>query len=636
MLKYGALAAALALLPAGTTKASPRATPDRPLEHWVKRLDSKDRDTRREAVQKIAALGPQGRAAGPALAARLGDADVGLVFDIAQALIAVGAPEAEAGTRELLVRRRPRCGGNYLEDGHLHQFPGPVVAHLASIVQKDRHPGTRVLAAEVLGRLRAHSSVGPKPRSLFSRAGASADLVVPALTAALKDAVPAVRVASASALVALDPRQSKTVVPVAVALIADGAIAPDMPPHVMRHAEDDAVALLARLLDSDDSGRRERAGRGLACLAPASLPALTRALRSGPARSRLAAAQGLASANGNLLRPVVPALTAALADEEKQVRYEAALTLARVDPKKARPALPALVAALREGAAPYGPLAGQALVQLGPEARPAVPALLRALKDERPGSRFQAAWALAAIDPGSAAPVVPVLAEALAEKSGADRRAAAVAAGRIGPAARATVPALRACLTDRTPHLRLAAANALVKIDRAEAKTVVPVLVALMRDRGLGKGMVRRECIEALTRIGPDAAAARPALLEVLADKDSAFQMEAAGALVRIDSGRSGPGMKALRAELAGPNGEWRDEALDVLEKLGPLGSEAVPELTGLLRSRHPHVAERAAEVLGKIGPGASAAAPELRALLRHRHSDVRKAAAEALRQVAP
>jgi HEAT repeat protein len=628
MMKHGALAAAVALLLAGTGAASPRVPAYRPLEHWVKQLDSKDRREQEEAVQRIAALGPQGRAAGPALAARLEGADAGHAVAIAHALLAVGAPEAEAGTRKLLLLRRPRCGNNFVEGGYIERYPGPVVAHLAGILDKDKDENARVLAANFLGQLR-YRKVRP---SLFAQAGASADRAVEALFAAAKHESPRVRHAAAGALVSLDPRQSKAVLPVVVALIVDGTANPNAAPYLLRHAETDAVPALARLLDADSAEARTRGGSALTSLMPHSRPALTKALLEGPPRARLAAAYALSQASEGL-PPAAPALTAALADELKGVRALAALTLARADAKKAGPALPILVTVLREGG-PYADWAGTTLVRLGPDARPAVPDLLRALKDENRAARLRAASALAVIDPASAAPAAPTLAEALTGENKNDQLTAAVAAGRIGPAARAAIPGLRAALADTFGTIRLAAADALVKIDRAEAKVAVPALVEMVEDDKFDRGSLPQSAIQALGRMGSAAAAALPVLRKASGEKNGRAPLEAAAAIVRIDPAGSAAAMKVLRSALRGERTGRRMEAFDALEELGPLAREVVPDLTELLRSRSAYEVRRAAEVLGKIGPEARSAAPQLRALLAHRLPFVRKVAATALARV--
>jgi HEAT repeat protein len=632
MLKHGAMAAAALVLLAGTGAAAPAAE-RQPVQHWINQLKNGDAVGREEAVRRIAALGPQGRAAAPALVALLKERSNWFVVEVAKALLAIGAPEAEAATRELLFRRA-KCTANFVEGPYLDQSPGVVVGHLTAILRKDRDPHAREKAASVLGRLRYPSKGSGAPPFLL--AGRSADQVVPALTATLKDASPRVRLVAARSLVNLDARQSRTVAPTVVALIADGTADPFAYHQLLRHAEAEAVPALVRLLESENEQVRARGGSALAYLAPGSVPALAKALREGPARARLPAARALGGVYSGL-SAAVPALTAALADEEKAVRYEAALTLARADRKKAPLALPLLVTALR-GRDGYGPRAGYALVTLGADARPAVPGLLRALKDEHPEARARAAYALAAIDPVSAGPAVPTLVEALRSENYSDQLSAAVAAGQIGPPARATLPGLRAALSARhkqSRQHRLVAAEALMKIDRAEAKVVVPALVELLDSRKFGDGGARSRALDALQRMGPDAAPAVPALMaELHREEEGPFRLELAGAAVRIAPDRAGPAMKVLRAALRGPKSDWEHEALGVLERLGPLGREALPELTPLLRSDSPHTVAHAARVLGGIGPAARPAVPQLRGLLKHTEPQVRRAADEALRKI--
>lgn len=83
------------------------------------------------------------------------------------------------------------------------------------------------------------------------------------------------------------------------------------------------------------------------------------------------------------------------------------------------------------------------------------------------------------------------------------------------------------------------------------------------------------------------------------------------------------------------PYYEWdiRETAIDAL---GRIGEPAVPQLRNLLRSNVPEEREQAAELLGRIGPAGQNSIPDLIALLQDPSRDVRKAAARALGQMGP
>ena len=120
---------------------------------------------------------------------------------------------------------------------------------------------------------------------------------------------------------------------------------------------------------------------------------------------------------------------------------------------------------------------------------------------------------------------VPVLIEAFGEEANVTRVKAARILGCLGDLAAEAIPALTTALQDSDSNIRLAAAKALWNIQKAEV--VVPVLVHLLhktQTADFEDGECRRRflqtVIEALSRIGPPAKTAVPALIDLMKDKN--------------------------------------------------------------------------------------------------------------------
>lgn len=247
----------------------------------------------------------------------------------------------------------------------------------------------------------------------------------------------------------------------------------------------------------------------------------------------------------------------------------------------------------------------------------------RSLLASGPAEQAQAEAALA--HPSA----VPVLRQILLRpaREGGPAEARLIAArllGKIGPAARAAEPELLAAMRDSDPHLPGVAATSLPKVGipadkalpallplldtphaavalraiseyRAEARSILPQLQAVLSDRSR-ESEVRWNAARTLGKIGPDAVAAVPALIEQLQDDD---------ALVR-------------------------EHAAEALGDIGPPASQAVPALVEALSDPVTRVRRDAVRSLGQIGPSAKQAAPAVRRLLADPEQMVREAASTA------
>jgi HEAT repeat protein len=165
----------------------------------------------------------------------------------------------------------------------------------------------------------------------------------------------------------------------------------------------------------------------------------------------------------------------------------------------------------------------------GPTAAYAVPVLINLIRKEH----FQAGKAAEALGKIGAVTedVIPSLIEALGNDDQCLRANAAEALGRIGPMAEEAGSALVRLLEDKDGSVRVAAAYALVDIGVHE-KASVPVIVDELDSSGLPVD-IQKPAIY-LGRIGPDAEASLPALLELSKHKDEHLQLAVRSAIAAI------------------------------------------------------------------------------------------------------
>ncbi len=149
----------------------------------------------------------------------------------------------------------------------------------------------------------------------------------------------------------------------------------------------------------------------------------------------------------------------------------------------------------------------------GTDAGLAVKAVAEALADPDPEVRAAAAWALSQIG-ATGSQAIPALENALRDESARVRSLSAVALRSMGPKAVDAIPALIQALSDPAAHVRAPAADAIGAVGPAARAAVRP-----LSERLLAAGeqvYVLRSIAAALGNIGPDAAAALPALQRAL------------------------------------------------------------------------------------------------------------------------
>ncbi len=341
--------------------------------------------------------------------------------------------------------------------------------------------------------------------TILGNIGPSAKSAIPELTALLQKGVPdTVREAAVIALGKIG-KEARDAVNAIVRLLEDAR--PTLATHAIRalgnigHAPNNVRTALVNLWLSP---QQYTAGKSQVAVALCKLRIPAQNLRETITRSmvadqdtalRKAAAEALAWCNPNDTDVVPALLTASLHDSNEEVRNlaQAGMDHMHVSHKKA-----IQLCARQLGESTYAEAA------LRKSGAPAVPALMEALGREEPAVRLKAARTL----------------------------------GFLGEPAAEAAPALTATLHDKDPDVRLEAVKALWNVTKT-SDVVVPALVDLLKTRGAAEASeVRRRYLqtvmEAISRIGPLATAAVPALTGMAKDANRNIRESAVATLQKI------------------------------------------------------------------------------------------------------
>jgi len=237
-----------------------------------------------------------------------------------------------------------------------------------------------------------------------------------------------------------------------------------------------------------------------------------------------------------------------------------------------------------------------ALSVMGPGAKAAEPTLEAAIKREKESSKFLlASETLARLDPGAATAVLSVVLRDK-EDEGSRRSWALATLLKYAPETQGALPTLKELVQDKDDSVLLRV-QALLLLWRLK-QPVDPLISELCITASEPKGLAGVQSLEALGDMGPDAAAAVPALLKLLEKPGLAML-----------GTRWGPAHKAAIVRTLG--------------KIGPAAAPAVPALLVLLKSNKPQIQWEVSVALGKIGPSARAAVPALVAILTTREATI-------------
>jgi HEAT repeat protein len=337
---------------------------------------------------------------------------------------------------------------------------------------------------------------------------------------------------------------------------------------------------------------------------------------------------------------LVPAIIALLNDPDPSVRYVAASVLTHVDPARAAPALPILSELLFSRAKISGGYIAEVLAFTGlgrlgepgakvlisalanadPKIRlnamdgltvsdvfpaAAVPALIRLLGDPDELIRHQA-MATLAYRRVPAAQVVGPLTALLKDPSENVRYPAIAVLAMLGPGAAQAVPLIKTFTSSTDADVRFTAAAAIVAI-QGGTKADVPALLgrfalasAMGSDDPEAAADMRVASL-AFIRLGPDAAAAIPALTRAWGRETEPTKTYVGSALAAVDPA-SAARVFAAMIETAYEDDEY--ETIEVLYQLAVLGPIAAPVETAVaafITHAKPRVRDAARAALAAI-----------------------------------
>lgn len=203
------------------------------------------------------------------------------------------------------------------------------------------------------------------------------------------------------------------------------------------------------------------------------------------------------------------------------------------------------------------------------------------------------------------------------------------------PGSAADLPGLKLDLRHQDMNVRYAAIEVLERM--APSREAAEVLLgALEADQEYS---VKESAIHALVKFKDHGDLIVPHLDRVMKGKNKAKVKEAAGKL-RVTLGAAdapeGP-LGAIIADLRSANEEARRIAARELQRMGPGGAAAIPQLIALLKDKSKGVRHASAGALGDIGPAAAPAVPALIPMLEDRgKGSVRGSVARAIGRIGP
>lgn len=589
--------------PAAVTPPASAAA-ESPLDALVKTLTTTDDSrTRVITIDKIADLGQNAKPALAALVKATEDPELRVRWHAARAIGLIGEDASSAV---------------------------PVLAKLLT----DADPVVAAQAAAAIGHVRDDED----PETITAEDAAIYQAAQAAVAQAIVHPDARVRRAAIRGLRAFDPAP-EVLAPLFAKQLADADPSVVLPAlHTLADLEEVAVPVLIESLKDPQS--RYWAAIALteigAKAAPATEP-LAKLAAEGEVHERLQAILALA-AIGDQAAAAAPALIAALDSPDVSLRYPAAFALGKLRAADADAALATLEA---DADAALAATASWARAQIhrgeAPFALEAESRLLKAVASDVPAVREGAVAGLSdlapLLDAAEQKKLATVFTGLITDADPEVGRAAGAALIRLGGVC---VETLRAKLAD--PAIRTNVLEILAGIGPA-AK---PALDDLVKELGDADADHAGEAAVAIAAIGPDAAAAVPALRRIAADEKAApgLRYSAAYAL-----GRIGPAAKEAVAELRAL-AESTDELMATVAvwaalKVDPADSSlferAIPLLRRALRGERELVRLEAAVALGEIGPAAVSAVPILDLVAEDDPvKDVRRAAAEAVRKIRP
>ncbi len=372
------------------------------------------------------------------------------------------------------------------------------------------------------------------------------------------------------------------------------------------------------LIDALDDPRKDvqiKASGALRDIGPgaaAAAPALVRKLGiRGPDIGIVWAAEEALIAIGPA---ALPSLIRSLEGDDKEARQWAMLILARFGPAAAD-AVPALAKLVNLPDADQAGVAIAVLAKIGPGAAAAIPTLSAAYESLKPDDEDRK-YALLDAFPRIGAPPSPRIIGDLNDPDPDRRASAALILSQFGAKAHSAAGRLVALLDDPSPIVRVRAAVALFSVDPAHPR----VLSALSSALDSSDIDILDEAIPAIAQLGSNGAVVAPKLKTIVARMGLAsgtqlgdvFSTKARAALALVDiAPASGEGVAVLVA-LLNDGEDFRGPAVEVLGRLGPRASAAIPALVAVSGDTKSAYRFKAIQALTRIDRGHEAILPAL------------------------
>jgi HEAT repeat protein len=398
-----------------------------------------------------------------------------------------------------------------------------------------------------------------------------------------------------------------------------------------------AVPALIAALGDPDAPTRQSAAKALGRIAPkgrVAVSALARMVEDADPHVRESAAVALGEFQANR-RVAIPALRKALADRSGDVRSAAAAALGEIG---ANESVPDLIEKLKDEQPAVRRSSAQALGKIG---KPAIPGLMNTLRSDNPGFLQAVVEALGEIGPPAADELVKVLKDP--SQNPQVRQYSALALARVARGSNEVVHALMDAVADPNSSIRLSAIDALARIGPDAAAAIDP-LIKELKDQSEDP-IVRQHAAHALARIGPEQSEVTEALTGALDSGDPKVEGAVVSALVetKVATKQDENTVRTLHdltSQLSAGSATTRRSAIEALGRLGPRAQAAVPSLVEVLSSKQEEaeIRQEAAAAIGSIGPFARSAVAPLIELLKNEQEnpEARASAIEALGQIGP
>jgi HEAT repeat protein len=358
---------------------------------------------------------------------------------------------------------------------------------------------------------------------------------------------------------------------------SDSGIRKDVVALLGRFAEtapsESLTALLRALGDSELRAIAMEELKKFSPLDAGDVPVLRQALKGKTAEARTYAVRQLGHL-GPKAKEAQLDLTESLKDAKGDFRHLVVLALVAIDPDKFG-GIAGQLAALTDEEAGLRQRGALALTESHEEGKMAIPALIALLNDKDAQVRVAALLALEKIGAGTKAKdAVSATAKLLKDSEANVRVAAVLLLAKIGKEPDAFLPQLIESLKDENSDVR---ANTLVVLGMQgrNAKDAVGQLrrSLVLKEEGKDRALV----LWSIGKIGPDAKAAVPDLIQMLKEQDENRRVPILDALAGIGKPAVSPLVDALKER-----DPWiRLGAVQALEKMGPTAKGAIGPLSG-------------------------------------------------------